>query len=94
MSTHYSKFALNTYAMTPYFQSQLPDGYPINLVLQKSRAFRRLPPNLRKLAALAKKWAIRTYPDTPMGMIDIKGWYDEEGYELNPATGKRMTDTR
>jgi len=90
MSAHYSKCGLNTYYATPYFQAHIPADYPLSLVLQKSRAFRRLPPRLRELSELAKKWARRHYPPT-IG-VDDKQWYDDDGYELNPNTGQRLTD--
>jgi hypothetical protein len=54
----------------------------------KSRAFRRLPPNIQELAGLAKKWCARKYPHAS----DIDSWYDGEGYELNADTGVRLTD--
>ena len=91
MSAHFSKFSLNTYPGTPYFQAHIPTGYPLSLVLQKCRAFRRLPPNLRSLAALAKRWAIRNYP-YPAGAPHIEEYYDDEGYELKLGTTERMTD--
>jgi hypothetical protein len=90
MSAHFSKFGLNTYYGSPYFQAHIPEDYPLSLVLQKSRAFRRLPPHLRELSAQAKKWAQRTYPGADVGGIDR--WYDTDGYELDPDTGRRMTD--
>lgn len=92
MSAHYSKYRLNTYGATPYFQSQLPKGYRVDDVLMKSRAFRRLPPRLRELSALAKRWAIRRYPDIPGGMFDVEKWYDEDGNELDPTDGHILTD--
>jgi hypothetical protein len=63
-------------------------------VLQKCRAFRRLPPNLRKLSELTKKWVVRRHPrtDDPNWGGGINEWYDDEGYELNPSTGERLTD--
>ena len=88
MSAHYSKFALNTYAGTPYFEANLPAGYPIHKVLQKSRAYRRLPPNLRELSRLAQQWADRV----GRYYVGIEEWYDEDGYELDPASGQRLTD--
>lgn len=92
MSAHYSKFGLNTYSNTPYFRSQLPAGYPINISLQKCRAFRWLPPHIKELAALAKRYAMRVNPQFPAGMQYIEEWYDEDGNELDPGTGKRLTD--
>jgi hypothetical protein len=92
MSAHFSKYGLNTYYATPYFQAHIPVDYPLERVLMKSHAFRRLPPHLRKLAALAKKWAIRSYQDTPGGRRDIEQWYDADGYELDPGDGHRLTD--
>jgi hypothetical protein len=91
MSAHFSKFLLNTYGGTPYFQAHVPEGYPLSRVLQKSRAFRRLPPRLRELAGLAKRWAIRNSP-FPAGIVDIEQWYDASGNELEPGTGRRLTD--
>jgi len=89
MSIYYSKFSLNTYRVTPYFHAHIPDDYPLLLVLQKSRAFRRLPPRLRELSALAKKWAQRSWP---IVTEEMKRWYDADGYELDPDTGHRLTD--
>ncbi len=89
MSLHYSKFSLNTWCGTPYFLAQLPTDYPLGKVLLKCRAFRRLPPNLRELAAAAKQWAVARNPDA----LDYVGtWYDNAGYELDPDTGRRLTD--
>ena len=88
MSAHYSKYALNTYNWTPYFQAFVPAGYPVDAVLRKSRAFRRLPPNLRSLAEHAKEWAEANNP--PASQID--NWYDPQGNELDPDTGRRLTD--
>jgi hypothetical protein len=88
MSAHYSKFGLNSYYGTPYFEANLPPDYPIDLILQGARAFRRLPPNLRELASESKEWA-----EANNVLIDgIDQWYDEEGYELDPSTGNRLTD--
>lgn len=92
MSAHYSRFSLNTYSVAPYFQEHLPEGYPLPLVLQKARAFRRLPPNLRKLSEGAKRWMQRMNPDEPAGLPYIDQWYDDEGYELDPSTRSRLTD--
>lgn len=89
MSRHFSKFSLNTYLNTEYFQAHLPPDYPLSLVLQECMAFRRLPANLRKLATLSKKWAQlnrRKPPD------DIDQWYDSKGNELDPDTGRKLTD--
>jgi hypothetical protein len=90
MTVHYSRYGLNTYRGMPYFQEQVPADYPQHPVLQKCRAFRRLPPNLRRLSELAKRWAKRHYPDADFNQIDL--WYDDDGYELNPDTGERLTD--
>lgn len=92
MSVYYSKFDLNAYAKTPYFRAHVPEDYRINLVLRKARAFRRLPPRLRKLAALSKRWATRAWGDTGGGYPDIEDWYDDEGYELKAGAGERLTD--
>lgn len=92
MSAHYSKYLLNTYSTTPYFQAQVPRGYPLDRVLVKCRAFRRLPPNLRKLSALARRWAVQASPDVPGGIDGINRWYDDEGNELNPVSGQPLTD--
>lgn len=88
MSAYYSKFALNTYAWTPYFQAAVPADYPLPAVLQAAHAFRRLPPNLRELAAESKKWALANGFDP----AEIDRWYDAQGYELDPETGRRLTD--
>lgn len=87
MSIYFSRFGLNTYQGTPYFQAHIPADYPVSGVMQKARAFRRLPPNLRKLAENAKQWAKRVY-----GEQIVDEWYDDDGYELDPSTGKRLTD--
>src|SRR5215475_10380898 len=92
MTAHYSKFDLNTHSVMPYFHAHVPKDYPLNRVLQKCRAFRRLPPNLRKLSGLAKKWAIRVYPPPENDFGGIEQWYDAEGYELEPGSGRRLTD--
>lgn len=89
MSIYYLDADLNTYRSTPYFQSQCYTSYPLTEVMQSARAFRRLPPNLRKLCALAKRWAVRNYGHTPG---DIDRYYDAEGYELDLNTGVRLTD--
>lgn len=91
MSIYYSKFQLNTFWGAPYFEAHMPPDYPICLVCQKAKAFRRLPPNVKKLAALARKWRYRKNPPDP-NAPGIHDWYDEEGYELDPSTGKRLTD--
>lgn len=91
MSAYYSKFLLNTYDATPYFQAQMPPDYPLPLVLQKCRAFRRLPPNLRRLSRLARRWALRTDPNR-WKEAEEQGWYDSQGNELDPDTGQRLTD--
>ncbi len=89
MSIYYSKFDLNTYRSTSYFTAHIPVAYPIAQTLIKSRAFRRLPPNLQQLASLAKQWVNLHWPS----LVElISRWYDDEGYELNPDTGKRLTD--
>lgn len=95
MSEHYSKFDLNTSKNTPYFHAHLPSDYPLESTLVKCRAFRRLPPNLRKLCLLSKKWQEKNQPPgiTEEGHWgSIEQWYDEAGYELNPYTGNRLTD--
>ncbi len=92
MSAHYSKYGLNTYYAVRYFRAHVPADYQLGLVLIKSRAFHRLPPRLRELAALAKLWTCRTYPENPAGIQDIERWYDADGYELDPGTGHRLTD--
>lgn len=93
MTIYYSKCELNTYRGAPYFEAHIPADYPLMIILQKCRAFRRLPPRLRELCALTKRWVKRTdlFPDanTPAA---IDQYYDNEGYELNPNTGKRLTD--
>lgn len=91
MSIYFSQFMLNTYSSTSYFEAHAPEGYPLSLVLQKCRAFRRLPPNLRELSARSKKWATST-PGFTDRLPSVEGWYDDDGYELNPDTGARLTD--
>ena len=53
MSAHFDKYGLNTYYAMPYFHAHIPANYPLSVILQKCRAFRRLPPNLRKLSEKA-----------------------------------------
>lgn len=92
MTIHYSRYNLNTYRNTPYFNACVPDDYPITDVMMKCRAFRRLPPALRELSALAKEWF---HLHTPPGSYleqEIKRWYDDDGNELNPDTGMALTD--
>jgi len=89
MSIYYSKFDLNTYRSTPYFEVHIPKDYPLCLVMQKCRAFRRLPNHLRKLSRLAKKWAVL---NGPSGRQEIDKWYDSSGNELDPKTGRKLTD--
>lgn len=91
MSVYFSRFNLNTYSGTPYFQAHCPTDYPLSRVLQKCRAFRRLPPNLRGLSALAKKWAANHYPAV---VAEVDHWYDAAGNELDPSTGEPMTDAQ
>lgn len=88
MSAYYSRYNLNTYKNTPYFEAHIPDGYELGAVLAKSRAFRRLPNNLKELAMLSKQW------ETTHGRVDthISQYYDDEGYELDLETGNRLTD--
>ena len=91
MSAHFSKYNLNSYGGVPYFEAHAPVDYPLSLTLQKCRAFRRLPPRLRELAALAKRWAIRVY-GPPAGIPGIERWYDDEGNEIDSITGEPLTD--
>lgn len=88
MSAHFSKFSLNTYPGTPYFAALVPADYPLSRVLRKLHAFRRLPPNLKQLAVNSKRWAVANRIDA----AGIDEWYDAQGYELDPVTGKRLTD--
>lgn len=90
MSIYYSKFSLNTYPGTPYFEAHVPEDYPLYPTLRKCRAFRRLPPRLRELAGLSKQWAEAN--GRLDGIEDIREWYDEEGNELDPDTGRPLTD--
>ncbi len=94
MSAYYSKWYLNTYATTPYFQAHIPPDYQWRSVLQKCRSFQRLPPHLRELSILAKRWQLRKHPpsDDPEWGNMIDDWYDEEGHELDPDNKKLMTD--
>lgn len=90
MSAHYSKYLLNTYAGTPYFRAHIPEGYPIYLVLRASRAHRRLPLNIQELSKLARQWSQKHESSSADDALGT--YYDEEGYELNPATKQRLTD--
>jgi hypothetical protein len=90
MTVHYSRYGLNTYCGMPYFWEQIPADYPLHHVLQKCRAFRRLPPNIRELAGLAKRWFEKHDPNAEFS--DIDRWYDKDGYELDFGSGKRLTD--
>lgn len=88
MSRHYSKYALNSYNHTPYFEAHIPAGYPVNLTLMHARAFRRLPPTLMLLAMKSREWAAANGQ-----LLDgIDKWYDSMGHELDPDTGHRLTD--
>ena len=88
---HYSKYKLNTYSTTPYFEAHVPEDYPLSDVMLASRRFHDLPPRLRELSALAKRWAVRNYP-YPAGIQGIEEYYDDQGYELDTRTGERMSD--
>ncbi len=90
MSIYYSRFLLNTY-QSPYFKAHIPKDYPLHLTLQKSRAFRRLPPHLQELSKLSKKWVHRAYPDR-IANDPINNWYDDKGYELDPNDKHHLTD--
>ena len=92
MSVHFSRYLLNTYSANPFFKAHIPEDYPIGMVCIKSRAFRRLPKNVQKLAALAKQYSVRTNHQYPAGIEGIEQWYDEEGYELKPETAERLSD--
>jgi|SRR5579884_4276002 len=89
---HYSKFMLNSAAETPYFAAHVPEGFPLERVLGASRALRRLPPNLAQLSRLAKQWRDSHGGLDPMYAEELARWYDADGFELNPATGRRLTD--
>lgn len=90
MTAHYSKFDLNTYAVTPYFRAHIPENYPLHRTLQACRMYRRLPPRLRKLAKLAKRWAIKHWG--PEGIKGISRYYNKKGLELEPSTGRVLSD--
>lgn len=90
MSVYFSRFGLNSYYQTAYHSAHIPADYPLSLVLQKCRAFRRLPPRLRELAGLAKRWVRRAYPDSDFSEWDR--WYSKDGRELDPNTGRALTD--
>lgn len=87
MSVHYSRYNLNTYYNTPYFQAYLPKDYPLAEVLRECRAFRRLPPNLQELSRKSKDWLT-----AQSGISPTLDGYDDEGYELDLRTGERLTD--
>lgn len=91
MSAHYSKFYLNVHRTSPYFHAHLPPDYPLDKVIMACRAYRRLPPNLRELSELSAKWKQRVW-GTSTDENTVDGWYDEDGSELNPSTGKKLTD--
>lgn len=91
MSIYYSKWDLNTYKGTPYFEAHCPPDFPVNLALQKCRAFRRLPPTLRELSARAKAWAAKHYPYV---VEDVSRGYDAAGNELDLSSGKPLTDAQ
>jgi hypothetical protein len=87
MSIYYSAAQLNTFWGTPYFQAHIPKNYPIYLICQKARAFRRLPPNVKELSKFARHWVMRK-----QGVSGVEGLYDSNGFELNPGTGQALTD--
>lgn len=86
---YYSKYDLNTYRSTSYFDAHLPADYPLGMVLAKCRMFHALPPRLRRLSALAKRWATR---HAPIVVEEVSKWYSPDGYELDPDTGKHLTE--
>ncbi len=86
---YYSKYDLNTYRTTPYFMAHLPSGYRLGEALINSRAFRRLPPNLKRLSELSKQWAALHYP---ILVARVSMWYDDKGYEVHPDTKRRLSD--
>ena len=90
MSAHFSKWLLNTYSATPFFQAHVPAEYPLSLVMIKSRTFHGLPRRVQELAGLAKAWTCRHSPH-PAGIEGIEQWYDAEGFELEPDSGRRLT---
>ncbi len=92
MSIYYSRFALNTCAGSEYFQAHLPKNYPLYPILRKSRAFRRLPPTLRELAANAARWEALQHPEHARGTPGIEDWYNLNGEEVDPDTGRPLTD--
>lgn len=91
MSIYYSRFNLNLHPRTPYFQAHLPPGYALDQVMLACKSYRRLPPNLRALSELSKRWGMAHWgwSGDPNGS---DGWYDKDGYELDPNTGKRLSD--
>ena len=92
MSKYLSRYALNTYRDTAYFMAQVPPDYPLGMVVSQARGFRWLPPNLKRLSALAKRWAWRKHEGFAGPEIDK--FYDRQGYELDPETGVRLTDAQ
>ena len=90
MSAHFSKFLLNSFAATAYFQAHCPSAYPVSRVLIESRAFRNLPPRLRELARLSKAW-LRRQAGAEVFLEEASQWYDAEGDELDPDTGRRLS---
>lgn len=88
---HYSKYLLNTFSSSPYFLAHVPEDYPTGTTLIASRAYQRLPPRFKELADLSKQWTKIHRPDAAI-FLNMELYYDDEGYELNPETGKRLTD--
>ena len=90
VSAHFSKYLLNSFAATAYFEAHCPPDYPVSRVLIASRAFRNLSPRLRELALLSNVW-LQRQPGGADVMEEMSRWYDAEGYELDPGSGRRLS---
>lgn len=90
MTPHYSKFLLNVYANTPYFQAHIPANYPLMETLQRCKAYRKLPTRLRQLSDLSRQWG-ELHLKWPPYSNTIGDYYDREGYELDHTSGRPLT---
>ena len=94
---YYSKYSLNTYYSTPYFESHIQQGYPLHDVLQTCGKFLALPPNLRRLSEASRKWAENVPVEEELGATvppGIENYYDNSGHEIDPETGDILTDSQ
>lgn len=89
MSAHFSRYNLNTYCHSPYFRACLPAGYPTGAAMIAARRHRALPPNLRELSSLAKRYELRAHGEDAYKFMGDA--YDDDGYELAIGTSRRLT---